>query len=64
MRVGGFDQDAGGSGRVGDRLLDHDIQAELHQPAADLGMRHGGRGDDGGVRGSGEFLQRLQTPGM
>ena len=46
---GGLDQRARGFERVRDGFFDQDIQAELHQPAADFGMRDGGRRDDGGV---------------
>jgi signal transduction histidine kinase/ActR/RegA family two-component response regulator len=46
---GGFDQAAGFLDRRGDRFLDQDIEAAFHQRQAELGVRDGGRGDDGGV---------------
>ena len=39
---GGLDQHAGFVGGARDRFFDQDIHTELHQPAADLGVRVGG----------------------
>ena len=42
----------------GDRFFDQHIQAELHQPASDFGVRGGGRRDHGGVGIFGQFFKR------
>jgi len=55
---GGFDQLPARLDRVRDRLLDHDVHAQLHQLAADGSMRNCGAGHNGGIGAASQVLER------
>lgn len=51
------DELARGIQRIGDGFFDQDVEAQLHQPASDRGVRDGRSGDDGGVGAAGELIE-------